>query len=220
MNDAEKKDNIGKNENEEWQKQFNRKKYFIGGSALLVAIGTVCLATGCFHSPDMNISKSAPPNFNDNNTSGPTMPKPPLPDTQKFIKSWNMDIVKLDIKQIKSSNYKIDFSKYKIKKDPQKALKPLLFIDESRLKKIRKQLVSHKDKMYFKPVVAWIDEKLALGAYSPSKPMNSRELWKYIANIVTPRKSYSAHTTYKSEYVKKERVPEGKYTNINKMQKQ
>jgi len=51
--------------------------------------------------------------------------------------------------------------------------------------------------MYFKPVVAWIDEKLALGAYSPSKPMNSRELWKYIANIVTPRKSYSAHTTYK-----------------------
>ena len=31
---------------------------------------------------------------------------------------------------------------------------------------------------------------------------------------------FDAHTTYKSEYVKKERVPEGKYTNINKMQKQ
>ncbi len=197
MSDIDKNENIEKYENEERQKLFNRKKYFIGGSALLVAIGTVCLATGCFHSPDMNTSKVSPTKPIDGNTTRPPKPIPPLPDTEKFVKSWNNNIVKLDIKQIKSSNYKIDFSKYKIKKDPKKALQSLLSVDGNRLKKIREQLVSHKDKMYFKPLIAWIDEKLALGAYSLSKSMDTGELRKYVASIVNPRKSYSAHTTYK-----------------------
>jgi len=178
---------------EENNGERKKKKYILGGSILLVVIGTVCLATGCFHSPELNTSSM----HMDQNRTKPLKPKPTPPDTTKFVKSWNSDIVRLNIKQIKSSNYKIDFSKYKMKKDPQNELKPLLMVERDRLKKLRQQLVSHKDKMYFKPVVTWIDEKLAWGDYNPSKPMTTKELWKYIANIVNPGHGYSTLTTYR-----------------------
>ena len=181
-------------ENKKEMLHKKKRKYFIAG-VLLVTVATVCLATGCFHSPDISVSKNTTTTYDDNQSH--PKPKPPLPDSEKFIKSWNSDIVRLSIRQIKNSNYKIDFSKYKIKKDPQKALGAFLAKDESKLKNIKQQLVSHKDKAYFKPLIIWIDKKLEMKHYAPLKPMNSKELWKYVAGIVNPHKSYSPNTTYK-----------------------
>lgn len=173
-------------ENHEEKQDSRKKNRLILGVTIVTAITAICIMTGCLNSvlPPAKISIDA----NDSNVTKKLVPKI---DNSEFVKIWNNEISKI---KFANTYLTIDFNKYKLEEAPQKDLISYISFDKSKNISLKEKLENSKFKFKYMPIISWIEMKLKVNYTKPEKEMDSSELMKYTAGIISPNKPFSNNT--------------------------
>ena len=177
------KNKVDKSLIEDEKEKFNfvasiLKKKILIGVILTFIVSVICILIDCFSSsyrlPQSNIQI-----------------KPLKADIEEFKDIWNKAIYRI---KYDNTHLKINFNKYKLEKDVQKDILKYLSFNHQQLKLIKDNLESSQNIFMISPFIKWIDRKIKVSYNKPSKNLNSRELMKYVSNVINPSKAFSNNT--------------------------